>query len=1589
MKILQDSGKKIRKVIQIADIHIRKNGNRYEEYEKVFEELYKELEKNKEDALIVVCGDVYHEPMTSEANSMVKMLFVNMSKYCDIVVFFGNHDQVSRTNPDLKDSLTSSLENIKTEKSLYMLEKTGTYIYENLAFGYTNIYDKSAYVIAEDVNKKIKIALWHGTLNGSKTSLNQTLENSKFNSESFKDYEYGFFGDIHLQQSLNKCKTFWYSGSIIQQDHGESIDKHGIMIHDLIKKTSKHIELYNKYCFLTVHIKDKKVKSYDRNLIKDKIVDLKIVYEGDSLETAKKELDEITKICKVSQSEIIKKTLEDCYVNKELKEINVTNNEMMVKKLMDYVEKLNKYEDIEKDKMKSILTNHTKMLNHTFGKQKNMIKLKTLVFNNYCLYGEGNCIEFSELSGVVNVAGINGLGKSNLIDCLLYTIYGSSKSSSVDINSRMLNMECMAIFDINGVEYKIIRGCFFKGLRGDKSHASNIIEFYKDNVEIAKKDISMINKQIIELFGEKEDFLLTYVMTQKKPENFLDLSDKERTKYICRIADLDVYDRLVESLKNEGKKKKNEILVNEKKLYVYHKTNDKDKLINVRNQKEEEKRQKMDSLIKLKEDQEKLEIEYEKINKEKILKEQQLLELNKSPTQIDPNGVLSEIELLKQQKKKIENKIRDINERKNAITTIIESNESHILQKEEIEKRNEEYEKNKLKVIKKLDNEIDDILRNITKYEKEIDINKEIKDLEKKLVICKERKEEMIKTIESKKKEILVIEGEINEYEEVGNREELDKKYDEVIVKLVEIEKEENVKNAMLKDINEKLIEFNKLNDIEKIKKCHNEKKKLIKLNERKLEEYKNITKENKKYNENKKERIEELEKEKMELMKKYQCSVKKQLTKKEINKINENIKKIEKDNEIKQKELKRLQDIVSMDKKKINTIDCDMNQLKKIHEKYLEYTKESDLMKEEMDSKTRYLSEMEKHLEMKKAGHQYNLSCEACMANKITLDILNTEQEIKSQEQKISDIDKKLKGVIKKRESYRGDTEKYELMVLTEKENREIEEKINKLGCDILRLEMLIEKNNIDIRSNRDQIVENESIISNMEKNKEIDISIEKINMTINELENSKFTRYEEYLELLNDKNNALAEIEKLSPLLDKYQTYENEKDKLQKELDGLVDNKKQTNKKYSKFKDYDKKKKEYTENKVVLKNLERDIILLNSQIECNNKDINDYENSIENLKQTKKVIEKNEKLEKEKNKKKKELERIKETENEEYIKYMNMVKENEELKNESLRLDIEFNKLEKEKDLLENKMIEKKNLLEIIGQCEKIKIEFNKINDDYNELRTKRDKYKLEIEFMGNGICGLELEINYLLKTEKETLLLEKEKSLIDNIIEIINNGYIDNLLSSFLIPEITDAINSILCKFYNFKIKIEYTEKRMDVFKVDKYGNYQDANKLSGGEYALTNIIFKLVIHRINKLYKSNFLIIDEGFAYCDEIKITKLENLFKYFEKEYDFVLIITHDNTLASYTKTTTMLSVIEEKGFSKICYIKDDKKYKQYTQILSKASGIKESAKEVTQKDKKINYKKINEKLNTKENDDDEEQIQKKKKYTKKTVTKI
>ena len=417
--------RKLKHIHHISDIQIR-NLKRHKEYSKVFDNLYKEVKKNPDNAVAYIGGDIAHSKldMSPELIDMLSKLFSNLSDICPTIIIAGNHD-CNLNNLSRMDCLSPIVENLN-HPNLHYLRNTGVYKCADTSFVVWDVWDREKdYIRAKDVEGDTKVVLYHGTVDQARTDLGFKLP-SKVKIDLFKGYDLGLLGDIHKRQFINKDETIGYCGSLVQQNHGEDIGK-GYLLWDVPTRTSKYIEIYNEYGYVTLDI-DKGILPDISNLPEKSRIRMRV---SNTLAAEVKRLSTIVRQ-KYPKTQEITITRTDPLLGTDRVRGNilnigdVTNPDYQYELIEEY---LNNNFIVDADsfhKIKDINTDLNAELPEEEVFRNVNWKIKKFEFNNMFSYGEGNVIDFTNLNGIIGMFAPNASGKSSLLDALTFCLYDTS-----------------------------------------------------------------------------------------------------------------------------------------------------------------------------------------------------------------------------------------------------------------------------------------------------------------------------------------------------------------------------------------------------------------------------------------------------------------------------------------------------------------------------------------------------------------------------------------------------------------------------------------------------------------------------------------------------------------------------------------------------------------------------------------------------------------------------------------------------------------------------------------------------------------------------------------------------------------------------------------------------------------------------------------------------------------------------------------------------------------------------------------------------------------------------------------------------------
>jgi DNA repair exonuclease SbcCD nuclease subunit len=212
---------------------------------------WKELRPNR----IVFTGDLVHSKnqLTPELIEMVRWVLTECATIAPTIIIPGNHDFLTN-NTERLDALTPIIDSLNNDNIIYYKDR-GIYEDENVSWC---VYSQFQGNIPPDINTTtgFKIGLFHGPISGLKTDLGFDFGDHAYDTDKFNGLDIVLCGDIHKRAVFNipNGKRGVMIGSLVQQNYGENVNKHGYGIYDIDTDEYKFVDLFNPKPFLKFKI---------------------------------------------------------------------------------------------------------------------------------------------------------------------------------------------------------------------------------------------------------------------------------------------------------------------------------------------------------------------------------------------------------------------------------------------------------------------------------------------------------------------------------------------------------------------------------------------------------------------------------------------------------------------------------------------------------------------------------------------------------------------------------------------------------------------------------------------------------------------------------------------------------------------------------------------------------------------------------------------------------------------------------------------------------------------------------------------------------------------------------------------------------------------------------------------------------------------------------------------------------------------------------------------------------------------------------------------------------------------------------------
>lgn len=254
----------VKKVIHIADIHIR-TFRMHDVYGEVFKSFLKEIRElvkdyKREEVRIVIVGDLVHQKITisNELLTIGTWFLKKLEKIAPLRIVAGNHDFIEN-NRDRLDSITPMVTLLGDLDIQYYKGESDCHLDDNIVWCNYSIFDGDKKPNIEAARKehgdKHYIGLYHAPLVGASTDTGYEFDHGT-SIDTFDGCDMVMLGDIHKRQSwVHKGCPVAYPSSLIQQNFGETVSKHGYLWWDLESKTFEEYDIDTNYGFYQFKIK--------------------------------------------------------------------------------------------------------------------------------------------------------------------------------------------------------------------------------------------------------------------------------------------------------------------------------------------------------------------------------------------------------------------------------------------------------------------------------------------------------------------------------------------------------------------------------------------------------------------------------------------------------------------------------------------------------------------------------------------------------------------------------------------------------------------------------------------------------------------------------------------------------------------------------------------------------------------------------------------------------------------------------------------------------------------------------------------------------------------------------------------------------------------------------------------------------------------------------------------------------------------------------------------------------------------------------------------------------------------------------------
>ena len=251
-------------------------------------------------------------------------------------------------------------------------------------------------------------------------------------------------------------------------------------------------------------------------------------------------------------------------------------------------------------------------------------------------------------------------------------------------------------------------------------------------------------------------------------------------------------------------------------------------------------------------------------------------------------------------------------------------------------------------------------------------------------------------------------------------------------------------------------------------------------------------------------------------------------------------------------------------------------------------------------------------------------------------------------------------------------------------------------------------------------------------------------------------------------------------------------------------------------------------------------------------------------------------------------------------------------ELSKKLFKEECKLNELkDKETEVCNSLMINDKNIM-ILAKIDLLKIELKQYDNEYHRLEI--EKYKIEKD---NIEINNKID-NYETKKDEYYEVIQK-KEIYEYYVELVHKNGLSLSIINKYINYISDGVNQIIEPFLNksIELNIDGSNIILNINVKDDTGKGQSVLMLGGRESFIFDTAFKIILSKISEMPRSNFLFIDEGLSVFDKENLTNIKELLDYLNTFFDHVFLMSHIDIIKD--MVDNKIYIKKEGDYSKIC----------------------------------------------------------------------